>query len=84
MLFVEYSSTFNKVLLHKLTDKLLNLVLKPTLCDWLLDFLIARPQSVRIGNLTKDYTVMNTGTGTCKSVSSTQCFTHCSPITHLV
>lgn len=39
MLLVDYSSTFNMVIPHKLTHKLSTLELNPTLCDWLLDFL---------------------------------------------
>ncbi|KAK3565829.1 hypothetical protein QTP86_015810, partial [Hemibagrus guttatus] len=52
MLFIDYSSAFNTVILHKLTHKLFALGLHPTLCDWLLDFLTGRPQCVRIGNRT--------------------------------
>uniref|UniRef100_A0AAR2LPB5 Reverse transcriptase domain-containing protein n=1 Tax=Pygocentrus nattereri TaxID=42514 RepID=A0AAR2LPB5_PYGNA len=52
MLFVDYSSAFNTVIPHKLTHKLSTLGLHPTLCDWLLDFLTGRPQSVRISNRT--------------------------------
>lgn len=52
MLFMDYSSTFNTVIPHKLTHKLLALGLHPTLCDWLLDILTGRPQTARIGNRT--------------------------------
>ena len=62
MLFVDYSSAFNTVIPHKLTHKLYTLGLHPTLCDWLLDFLTGRPQSVRIGNRTSASIITNIGT----------------------
>ena len=62
MLFVDYSSAFNTVIPHKLTHKLSTLGLHPTLCDWLLDFLTGRPQSVRIGNRTSASITTNIGT----------------------
>ncbi|KAK3562972.1 hypothetical protein QTP86_012592 [Hemibagrus guttatus] len=54
MLFIDYSSAF--------THKLFTLGLHPTLCDWLLNFLTGRPQSVRIGNRTSATITTNTGT----------------------
>uniref|UniRef100_A0A3B3BRH8 Reverse transcriptase domain-containing protein n=1 Tax=Oryzias melastigma TaxID=30732 RepID=A0A3B3BRH8_ORYME len=62
MLFIDYSSAFNTVVPHKLTHKLLCLGLHPTICDWLLDFLTGRPQSVRIGNRTSASITTNVGT----------------------
>ncbi|KAK3510666.1 hypothetical protein QTP70_012822 [Hemibagrus guttatus] len=62
MLFIYYSSTFNTVIPHKLTHKLFALGLHPTLCDWLLDFLTGRPQSVRIENRTSATITTNIGT----------------------
>ncbi|KAK2918358.1 hypothetical protein Q8A73_002729 [Channa argus] len=62
ILFIDYSSAFNTVILHKLTHKLSTLGLHPTLCDWLLDFLTGRPQSVRIGNRTSARLITNIGT----------------------
>ncbi|KAK3550137.1 hypothetical protein QTP86_021072 [Hemibagrus guttatus] len=43
-LFIDYSSTFNTVIPHKLTHKLFALGLHPTLCKWLLNFLTGRMQ----------------------------------------
>ena len=40
-LFVDYSSTFNTVIPHNLTDKLSTLGLHPIICDWLLNFDLA-------------------------------------------
>ncbi|XP_034047300.1 RNA polymerase I-specific transcription initiation factor RRN3 [Thalassophryne amazonica] len=62
MLFIDYSSTFNMVAPHKLTHKLLALGLHPSLCDWLLNFLTGRPQSVRIGRRTSATITTNMGT----------------------
>lgn len=59
ILFIDYSSAFNTVIPHKLTHKLSTLGLHPTLCDWLLDFLTGRPQSVRIGNRTSARIITN-------------------------
>ena len=62
MLSVNYSSAFNTVIPYKLTHKLSTLGLHLTLCDWLLDFLTGRPQSVRIGDRTSASIITNTGT----------------------
>ncbi|KAK2899376.1 hypothetical protein Q8A73_012505 [Channa argus] len=62
ILFIDYSSAFNTVISHNLTHKLSTLVLHPTLCDWLLDFLTGRPQSVRIGNRSSARLITNIGT----------------------
>ncbi|KAK3538973.1 hypothetical protein QTP86_023577, partial [Hemibagrus guttatus] len=56
------SSAFNMVIPHKLTHKLFTPGLHPTLCDWLLNFLTGRPQSVRIGNRTSATITTNIGT----------------------
>lgn len=58
MLFIEYRSTFNSYSLIKL----LQLGLNCAFCNWLLDFLTGRPQSVINGNITSNSIVMNTGT----------------------
>ncbi|KAI4883889.1 hypothetical protein NFI96_010254 [Prochilodus magdalenae] len=52
MLFIDYRSAFNTVIPTKLAGKLLTLGLTPTLCNWVLNFLTDRPQSVRIGSRT--------------------------------
>lgn len=38
LLFVDYSSAFNTVIPSKLIQKLLDLGLSATLCNWILDF----------------------------------------------
>ncbi|KAI4871900.1 hypothetical protein NFI96_019044 [Prochilodus magdalenae] len=52
MLFVDFTSAFNTMIPQTLTDKLPSLGLRSSLCNWVLDFLTNRPQSVRIHNLT--------------------------------
>ncbi len=62
MLFIDYSSAFNTVIPHKLTHKMFALGLHSTLCDWLLDFLTGRTQSVRTGNRTSATITKHIGT----------------------
>ncbi len=62
MLFVDFSSAFNTVSLHKLIQKLSSLGLGSSLCTWILDFLSNRPQKVRMGDLTSSTLILNTGT----------------------
>ena len=44
MLFIDYSSAFNTIVPSKLIIKLKALGLNPPLCNWVLDFLMARPR----------------------------------------
>lgn len=46
---------------EQLVRKLTELGLNTTLCNWILDFLVGRPQAVRIGDRTSSTTVLNTG-----------------------
>ena len=62
MLFIDYSSVFNTVLPTRLAEKLLILGLTPSLCSWVLDFLIDRPQTVRVGTRTSGTRTVSTGT----------------------
>ncbi|KAK1788619.1 hypothetical protein P4O66_002691 [Electrophorus voltai] len=50
MLFVDYSSAFNTIIPSRLTAKLEDLRLHPSLGDWISNFLTHRPQSARVGN----------------------------------
>eukprot|EP00061_Rhincodon_typus_P009097 g32308.t1 len=48
LLLIDYSSAFNTIIPSRLISKLRDLGLSSTLCNWILSFLIHRPQSVRI------------------------------------
>jgi len=52
MLFIDLSSAFNTIVPSRLAGKLIALVLNIHLCAWILDFLTARPQVVRVGKHT--------------------------------
>ena len=63
ILFIDYSSAFNTIIPQKLYDKLYyDLKFPIHLCNWILDFLLDRPQSVKIGVLTSSLRTINTGT----------------------
>ena len=61
MLFIDYSSAFNTIIPGKLYDKLLRMNIDTSICQWVLDFLLNRPQSVRIGNMTSGSLTLSTG-----------------------
>lgn len=61
MLFLDFSSAFNMIIPQDLVCKLEPLGLKTSLCNWLLDFLTNRTQSVRVGNNTSSVISLNTG-----------------------
>ena len=61
LLFIDYSSAFNTIIPTKLISKLRGLGLGTSLCDWILNFLSHRPQSVRIGNNVSSTINLNTG-----------------------
>ncbi len=50
MLFIDFSSAFNTIIPQQLINKLNLLGLNNSLCNWILDFLTGRPQSVRVGH----------------------------------
>ncbi|KAK3544254.1 hypothetical protein QTP86_008710 [Hemibagrus guttatus] len=60
MLFTDFSSAFNTIIPQHLTEKLSLLVINTFLCNWILDFLTGRPQSLRIGNSASSATALNT------------------------
>lgn len=49
MLFIDYSSAFNTVVPDLLMEKMLKLNLPTSLCSWIKDFLVDRPQVVKLG-----------------------------------
>lgn len=60
MLFIDFSSAINTVIPQKLV-KLDLLGINTSLCNWILDFLTDRPQSVFIGNKTSEVVRLSTG-----------------------
>ena len=61
LLFLDFSSASNTIIPQTLVNKLSALGHTPSLCNWIVDFLTDRPQSVRINNLTSSPTILNTG-----------------------
>ncbi len=61
MLFIDFSSAFNTIIPQQLINKLNLLGLNNSLCNWILDFLTGRPQSVRVGHNTSITTTLSTG-----------------------
>jgi gmma-aminobutyric acid receptor subunit gamma/cGMP-dependent protein kinase 2 len=61
LLFIDYSSAFNIIVPSKLVIKPETLGLDPALCNWILDFLMGRPQVVRVGNNISTPQILNTG-----------------------
>ena len=61
MLFIDYGLTFNTIVPSKLIIKLEAMGLNPALYNWVLDFLIGRPQVLKEGNNTSTSLILNTG-----------------------
>ncbi len=61
LLFIDYSSTFNTIVPTKLAVKLSDLGITSSLCDWIQDFLTARPQVVKVGQFTSNSITLNVG-----------------------
>ncbi len=61
MLFIDFSSAFNTIIPQQLINKLNLLGLNNSLCNWILDFLTGRPQSVSVGHNTSSTTTLSTG-----------------------
>ncbi len=61
MLFIDFSSAFNTIIPQQLINKLNLLGLNNSLCNWILDFLTGRPQSVCVGHNTSSTTTLSTG-----------------------
>ncbi len=61
MLFIDFSSAFNTIIPQQLINKLNLLGLNNSLCNWILDFLTGRPQSVRVIHNTSSTTTLSTG-----------------------
>ncbi len=61
LLFIDYSSAFNTIVPTKLAVKLSDLGLNTSLCDWIQDFLTARPQVVKVSKFTSNSITLNIG-----------------------
>ncbi len=61
LLFLDFSSAFNTIIPQSLVQKLSSLGLRPTLGNWVLDFLTNRPQTVRIHNTISSSITLSTG-----------------------
>ena len=61
ILFVDYSSAFNTIQPHLLTEKLFSLNVGPTLILWLIDFLVNRSLVVRYKNVLSHVKTTSTG-----------------------
>ncbi len=61
LLFIDYSSAFNKIVPIKLAVKLTDLGLNSSLCDWIQDFLTGRSQVVKMGQFTSNSITLNIG-----------------------
>ncbi len=61
LLFVDFSSAFNTIRPFKLQAKLHHLGLNISLCNWIVDFLTNRTQSVRVDKHTSSTLLINTG-----------------------
>ena len=70
MLFIDYSSAFNPIVPTKLITKLRTLGLNTSLCKWILDLLMGRPQVVRVGKNPSAVLILNTGAPQGYSVPS--------------
>ncbi len=60
MLFIDFSSAFNTIIPQQLINKLNLLGLNNYLCNWIMDFLTRRPQSVHVGHNTSSTTTLST------------------------
>ena len=61
VLFMDFSSAFNTIILHKLLAKLLWLNFHPSIGYWILDFLLDHRQVVKVNNWYLGPRVLNTG-----------------------
>ena len=59
ILFVDFSSAFNT---SKLFDKIQSFGVPQSMCLWILDFLLTRPQVVKIGDNLSSSVTLSTGT----------------------
>ena len=85
VLFLDYSSAFNNIIPKSLFEKLLVLDFPVDICNWILDFLVNRPQIVKIKNNMSSSLVLSTGApqGCVLSPTLYSIFTHdCKALDH--
>ncbi len=61
ILFVDFSSAFNKIIPNLLLPKLTQLSVPTSICQWITSFLTDRQQLVRLGNYTSNTCTISTG-----------------------
>ncbi|KAK0148821.1 putative RNA-directed DNA polymerase from transposon BS [Merluccius polli] len=61
MLFIDFSSACNTIIPMQLIGKLGLLGLNTSICNWILDFLTEKPQTVQIGNTSSKSITLSTG-----------------------
>ncbi len=61
MLFIDFSSAFNTIIPQQFINKLNLLGLSLTLCNWILEFLTKRSQSVCVGHNSSSTNTLSTG-----------------------
>ena len=62
ILFVDFSSAFNTIIPSKPFDKIQSLGVPQSMCLWIFDFLLNRPQVVKIGDNLSPSVTLSTGT----------------------
>ena len=62
ILFVDFSSAFNTTIPLKPFDKIQSLGVPQSMCLWILDFLLNRPHTVKIGDNLSSSVTLSTGT----------------------
>ena len=61
ILFIDYSSAFNTIVPQQFFDKFQLLSTDLSMCHWLLDFLLRRPQTVKLNSRSSGTVVLSTG-----------------------
>ncbi|KAK7497458.1 hypothetical protein BaRGS_00011300 [Batillaria attramentaria] len=61
ILFVDYSSAFNTIIPAKLFEKIEKIGVPHVMCLWILDFLLKRPQVVKVGDNVSSPLILSTG-----------------------
>ncbi len=61
ILFVDFSSAFNKIIPNLLLPKLTQLSVPTSICQWITSFLTDRQQLVKLGNYTSNTCTISTG-----------------------